>query len=161
MGRLPTASGRPAAKMLNAALFDTGRPVLVTPPETPELVGTKVAIAWNGRTEATRAVAAALPFLQNAGKVVILTTETDRTPSSVAMELADYLACHHIEADTWVFARRGDTPVAEALLRECTALNIDLLVMGAFSHSRMRELILGGVTRYVLAKAQIPILMAH
>ena len=161
MGRMPTASGRPAARTLNTALFDTGRPVLVTPPETPETVGTKVAIAWNGRTEATRAVGAALPFLVEAEKVTILTTETDRTPATVAPELAAYLACHGITAETWVFARRGDTPVAEALLKECQALGVDLLCMGAFSHSRVRELILGGVTRYVLAKAQVPIFMAH
>ena len=161
MGRTAAGSHRVSVRSLNAALFDTGRPVLVTPPAPPSSVGTRVAIAWNGRSEAARAVGAALPFLYQAEKVMILTTETDRTPASVAPELADYLAKHGVSADTWIFARRGDTPVGEALLKECQALDADLLVIGAFGRSRVRELILGGVTRHVLAGSAVPLLMAQ
>lgn len=161
----PTADADPSATMvLNAALFETGRPVLVAPPAEsaapPPLAGGKVAIAWNLNAEAARAAAAAIPFLSRADSVVIVTAESARTSSGAAGELAPYLAWHGISATTKTIppSRRA---VGAALLGACAEIGADMLVMGAYTHGRVRQIILGGVTRHVLAEATIPVLMAH
>ncbi len=159
--------GRPTARseasqmmVLNAALFETGRPVLVTPPRVPVTIGRKVAISWNGSAEAARAVGAAMDLISKAQGVTILTAESTRTSMAVAPELAAYLSRHGITAETRAFSP-GDRPVGGGLLKECSSLGADLLVMGAYTHSRMRQLILGGVTRHVLEHAEVPLFMAH
>ena len=162
----PTADADPSATMvLNAALFETGRPVLVAPPEKSAAssstgAGGKVAIAWNLNAEAARAAAAAIPFLNRAESVVIVTAESERTSSGAANELAPYLVWHGISAtvQTIPLSRRA---VGEALLGACAEIGADMLVMGAYTHGRVRQIILGGVTRHVLAEATIPVLMAH
>ncbi|MFQ5619515.1 MAG: universal stress protein, partial [Rhodospirillales bacterium] len=145
---------------LNAALFETGRPVLVAPPSAPAVLGRKVAISWNGSAQAARAVAAALPYIMRSDGVVILTVESDRTSASAAPELAAYLAWHGVRAETKFFSPTNRS-IGAALLKECADAGADLLVMGAYTHSRMRQLILGGVTRHVLAEATVPLFMAH
>ena len=163
----PTADADPSATMVvNAALFETGRPVLVGPPPgsatsaTSAAVGGKVAIAWNLNAEAARAVGAALPFLGSAESVVIVTAESERTSSGAAGELASYLAWHGIAATTQIVPK-SRRAVGEALLGTCADIGADMLVMGAYTHGRVRQLILGGVTSHVLAAAAIPVLMAH
>ena len=162
----PTADGDPSATMvLNAVLFETGRPVLVAPPgvsavPSPAAMGSTVAIAWNLNAEAARAVAAAIPFLSRAESVVIVTAESERTSAGAVGELAPYLAWHGVSATTKTIppSRRA---VGESLLGACADVGADMLVMGAYTHGRVRQLILGGVTRHVLAEATIPVLMAH
>ena len=145
---------------LNAALFETGRRVLVAPLLAPTSLGRNIAIAWNGSAEASRAVANAIPFLTRSEAVIILAAETDKTPHSTAGELATYLAWHSIAAEIGDFSPERPS-VGEALLGEATSRGADLLVMGGYSHSRMRQLILGSVTRHVLTAAELPVLMAH
>lgn len=147
------------AMTINAAIFETGRPVLIAPPVVPETMATKIAISWNGSAEASRAVAAAMPLIVNAQSVVILTAENDKTSSAVAAELAAYLAWHGVSAESRPLP--GGSQVGQVLLEDCKAVGADLLVMGAYTHSRMRQLILGGVTKHVLASADLPVLMAH
>ena len=160
----PTTDADPSATIVvNAALFETGRPVLVAPPPgsaTSAAVGGKVAIAWNLNAEAARAVGAALPFLGSAESVVIVTAESERTSSGAAGELAPYLAWHGIAATTQIVPK-SRRAVGEALLGTCADIGADMLVMGAYTHGRVRQLILGGVTSHVLAAAAIPVLMAH
>ncbi len=160
VGRPTPESDSSVTMTLNTALFETGRRVLVAPPLAPSSLGRKTAIAWNGSAEASRAVANAMPFLTRSEAVIILTAETDKTPLSVAGELAAYLAWHGVAAEILAFSPER-RPVAEALLGEASNSGADLLVMGGYSHSRMRQLILGGVTRHVLAAAELPVLMAH
>lgn len=169
LGRLAdlVVVGRPASQsdvstnmILNAILFETGRPVLVVPPEIPAAIGRKVAVAWNGSVQAARAVVAAMPFLTASSGVAILTTVTNRTGASFADELATYLAWHGITAEVRT-TPKTDRPVGEMLLEASAEAGADLLVMGAYSHSRMRQLILGGVTKLVLGETPLPILMAH
>jgi len=148
---------------INAALFETGRPVMIAPPKfsiSEGAIGRKVAVSWNGSAEASRAVAAAMPLITRSNGVVVLSAESDKTSSSIASELADYFAWHGVSAEIKTLAASG-SHVGAALLDECSASGADLLVMGAYTHSRMRQMILGGVTRHVLSEAEIPVLMAH
>lgn len=147
---------------ISAALFETGRPVLVAPSNPPVTLGEKIAVAWNDSAEASRAVAAAMRFIVRAKKVVILTAESNRTPAYVAQELADYFAYHGVSAECKVFKRMGDQPLGgKALLEECAGAGADLLVMGAYNVSSFREIIMGTATKQVLEATSIPILMAR
>lgn len=147
----------PSVMSLNAALMESGRPLLLAPPSPPPALGRTVAVFWNGSAEASRAVAAALPFLQKADKVEILSAREEST--AVPGELAGYLAWHDIHAGVHSFA--AGSHVGQSLLDEAAALGADLIVMGAYTHSRLRQLILGGVTRHVLHSATLPVLMSH
>lgn len=152
-------SGATLIMTINAALFETGRPVLIAPPKTLQTIGKKIAILWNGSAEASRAVAAAMPLITRCDRVIVMTLENDKTSSEVAPELATYFAWHGVSAETRTLP--GRSQVGEVLLEDCTVVGADMLVMGAYTHSRMRQLILGGVTKHVLANAQLPVLMAH
>jgi len=157
----PTPESDVSATMtLNAALFETGRPALIVPPSGPAPIGRKVAVSWNGSAQAARAVASAMPIIAGSGGVVIFTAEGDQTSVNVAPELATYFAWHGVTADVRVISA-SPRAVGEALLKECADAGVDLLVMGAYTHSRMRQLILGGVTRHVLENATLPLFMAH
>lgn len=147
------------AMTINAAIFETGRPVLVVPPKIPGSMATNIAISWNGSAEASRAVAAAMPLIARAKSVVILTAENDSTSSTLAAELGSYLSWHGVQSQFRTLP--GGSHVGEVLLEDCKAVGADLLVMGAYTHSRMRQLILGGVTKHVLANAELPVLMTH
>ena len=155
----PTAEAEsPSSLTRNAAIFETGRPVLVAPPKLPPAIGAKIAIFWNGSAQAARAVAAAMPFVTDADSVTVINAEGEGTASSVPADLATYLAWRGVTADTRT-AVPGARGVGEVLLEACS--NCDLLVMGAYTHSRVRRLILGGVTNHVMSNAAMPILMGH
>ncbi|MGC2855746.1 universal stress protein [Novispirillum sp. DQ9] len=156
----PRGDAEPALQAtLNAALMDSGRPVLVAPRAPVSGIATSCAIAWNGSAEAARAVAAALPFLIKAGSVTILVAEeAEGTPS--AQDLETHLAWHGISAEIRRVVPSGGT-VGAALLKAAGDAGADLLIMGAYTHSRLRQLILGGVTRHILDHAQIPVLLSH
>jgi nucleotide-binding universal stress UspA family protein len=145
---------------LEAALMDTGRPLLMVPETFSTKVGNNIAIAWNGSTEAARAVGEARPLIENARKVTVLTAaEKDMDEDFDPEGLSRFLAWHGAKAAVMKVRPRGD--VGKALLSAADKVGADLLVMGAYSHSRVREMILGGVTREVLTSAGIPVLMAH
>jgi nucleotide-binding universal stress UspA family protein len=145
---------------LNAALFETGRPMLLLPENGMEAFPKSVAICWNGSMEGARAVSAALPFLKHAEEVYVMTADTNDTGATVGNELCEYLMWHAIAAKTVFFSPAGKS-VGEALLAETKKLGSQMMVMGGYSHSRMRELILGGVTRDVISSADIPVVMGH
>jgi nucleotide-binding universal stress UspA family protein len=157
----PSADSSAFTKMtLNAALFETGRPVLAIPPKPLATIGQSIAIAWNGSAEGSRAVAASLPLIERAKKVFVMTAETSHTSKDNAEGLITYLAGHGIDAQKRIIPKTVEAPVGRTLLEECEDVDADMMVMGAFSHNRMRDLILGGVTRHVLGEALVPILMA-
>lgn len=161
MARPEPAGETPSLMTLNAALMESGKPLLLIPPKQVETIGSRIAIAWNGSAEAGRAVGCAIPLLKRASAVVILSiTEDERTLDAPAGELAAYLAWHGVTADCKVTPGAAANP-GEALLKECAYQGSDLLVMGAYTHSRLRQLILGGVTRHVIHHAEIPVLMCH
>ena len=148
------------AETLNAALFETGKPVLVVPPVPVSSIGQRLAIAWDGSTEAARAVSAALPLIEQADKAVILSVGDSDGGINGVGPLAEYLEWHGSDPEINVINGKGRS-VSATLLGACKKVDGDLLVMGAYGHSRMRELIMGGVTRDVLADAEVPVLMVH
>ncbi len=164
----PTASSDVLATLtLNAALFDSGCPVLVAPPadgETPSKplsAGGHVAISWNGSAPTARAVGSAMELIARAEKVTVLTAASDQTSVARAPELAAYLQWHGIVPDTQTYTSEGGQSIGQTLLAECIDADVNLLVMGAYAHSRVRQLILGGLTRHVLEHAALPLFMAH
>ncbi len=160
VGRPPTDRTSVAELAAEAALFRTGRPVLIAPPETPKTVGEAVVIGWNRSASSARAISAALPFLELARSVTIVSVKTGAKFGPSPEEMAKYLSWHEIQAEV-VELEPDHRLVGEVLLEEAERVSADLVVMGAYSHSRLRELILGGVTRHVLQNADIPVLMAH
>ena len=143
---------------LHAVLFDSGRPVLISPQTAPATVGTRVCLAWNGTAESASSALAALPWMQKASAVRILSAEGYQRRGPAAPELAAYLALHGIDADIVMFRSIGNS-VGAGLLAAAAEFGCDLLSMGAYSHSRLRQLILGGVTRHVLENANLPVMM--
>jgi nucleotide-binding universal stress UspA family protein len=143
---------------LHAVLFDSGRPVMIAPHTAPTAVGTRLCIAWNGTAESAASVAAAMPWLQRADGVRILTAEGYQRRGPAAPELAAYLALHGVHPEIATF-RTVDNSVGAGLLAAASEFQANLLTMGAYSHSRLRQLILGGVTRHVLEHADLPVLM--
>lgn len=145
---------------LHAALFDSGRPVLVAPHRLPEGIGRRVAIAWNGTAESASGVQAVLPWLERAEAVRVLTATGYQRRGPDAGALADYLALHGIRVEVVSFPPHEGS-VGLGLLRAAGAFGADLLAMGAYSHPRWRQMILGGVTRSVLERAALPVLMSR
>jgi len=143
---------------LHAVLFDSGRPVLLSPQTAPATIGTRICLGWNGTAESSSAVAGALPWLERAEAVRILSAEGYQRRGPAAPELAAYLALHGVHADIMMFKPINGV-VAAGLLAAAREFGCDMLAMGAYSHSRLRQLILGGVTRHVLENATLPVMM--
>lgn len=151
-----------ASNMAHDVLFGAGTPVIVVPSAPPEEAGRRVVIAWNGSREAARAVKDALPILERAEKVTVLCVDQDSQGSNVppGRALADQLSRHGIAAVEDNIAR-GGIAVGDAILSRIADLGGDLLVMGAWGHSRLREIVLGGVTKRILEHCAVPVLMSH
>lgn len=140
-----------------------GRPLLVVPYAGRfESVGKRVLVAWNAGHEATRAVTDALPFLRRANRVhVISFNPAKRVHGDVpGADIGLYLARHGVKIEVAQQTAK-DVDVGNQLLSRAADLEVDLIVMGAYGHSRMQELIMGGVTRTVLESMTVPVLMSH
>ncbi len=145
---------------LEATLVEGGRPVLVLPADTRGPFGKAVALAWNGSVEAARAATAALPLLAQAERVLLL-SGVKQAPVEPSLDaLAEWLGHHGIKGEAKRVALKG-WPVGSELVGEAAAAGADLLVMGAYGHSRMRETIFGGATRAVLNESRLPVLLEH
>lgn len=143
---------------LHAVLFDSGRPVMVAPHTPPATIGSRICVAWNGTAESAAGVLAAIPWMQRADAIRVLTAEGYQRRGPEAQDLAEYLALHGLKAEIATF-QPVERTVGMGLLKAAQDFGADLLVMGAYSHSRLRQLILGGVTRVVLEKAGLPVIM--
>lgn len=160
MGRVPEDSDIDWRLTLEAAIMESGRPVLMLPAARREQLGKVVAVAWNGSVEAARAVSAALPFLAQAERVLLLTGVKGEPIEPSLDSLAEWLGHHGIKAEQKRVSLEG-WPVGDQLVEEAAAVGADLVVMGAYGHSRVRETIFGGATRAVLNDATLPVLLAH
>ena len=159
VGRPVRDSITPSMAALESALFEAGRPVLVAPPKAPAVMGERIVIAWNGSTETARTVAFGMAFLKRA-RVTVLSIDTGNVPGPSAAEMALNLRRHGIDAD-WKEEAAHGRKTGAAMLEEATLLGADLLIKGAYTQSRLRQMIFGGATSHILAEAEMPILMAN
>ncbi|KWK69845.1 universal stress protein UspA [Burkholderia ubonensis] len=143
----------------------SGRPVIVVPyAGHVRTLGENVLIGWDGGREAARAVADAMPLLMRARFVNVETVarkrpDPDKTPAGV--DVAAYLERHGVRASFSTTPREGDIGSGATLLNRASDLHADLIVMGAYSHTRMHERVLGGATRTILETMTVPVLMSH
>jgi nucleotide-binding universal stress UspA family protein len=145
-----------------AALFHSGRPVIVVPAGLNDFSCARAIIAWDGSAGAARAVNDARPFLHAVDDVEIVSVqgEKDLSKAVPGAELAPHLARHGVKVTVKdILDRDGDVP--RALRDEAALIEADFIVMGAFVHSRVREWILGGVTRSLLKNSPVPLLLSH
>ena len=160
-----TVISRPGARgsrmtAFEAVLFDSGRPVLMAPPKPPTSLGETVLIHWNQSTETARAIAFALPLLVRAKRVLVLTVEGNAVPGPSAREAANHLVAHGVPATDKIVSPKGRGP-GETILTEARTFGADLLIKGAYTQSRLRQMIFGGATSHILARAELPVLFAH
>lgn len=143
-------------------VLETGRPVLLVPEKGKfETVGERITVAWNHSRESARAAFDALPLLKMANSVRILAVNSaEDGASSPSQDLAIALARHGVNAEAAVSNTTGHSD-AEQLMSELKSAGSDLLVMGCYGHSRLREMVLGGTTKYVLNHMATPVLMSH
>jgi nucleotide-binding universal stress UspA family protein len=161
VGRPPADDSGASIVVFETALFDTGKPVIVAPPDLPaaSMIGAPAIVFWTGSAEAAHAVTSAVPLLAASGDVVVIPSNPGNKPTETA-PVVEYLAWHGIRA------RAGQplaiTPTAgNELLAGAKRDGATLLVMGAYTQSRLRQLIYGSVTKHVLTNASLPVLMAH
>lgn len=153
-------------QLLEDVLFSAGRPILMVPYAGRfETVGRNVLVGWDGSRAATRAIHDSLPLLRGAEQVMLLTIEEPRSarpdgpPPGVGM--AEHLARHNLRVTLTRSVRAGTASDADIILNHAAEAGADLLVVGAYGHSRTREILLGGVTRALVDHATVPVLMSH
>jgi nucleotide-binding universal stress UspA family protein len=151
---------------IGSILMACGRPVVLAPAEPAKNYTSTVAIAWKETAEAARAVTAAMPILHKAERIVVLAVDEDGSDAdkgdvkAAAERLAAQLKRHGLNAEAKIASREG-RQAPEAMLDAVKQSGGDLLVMGAYGHSRAREMVFGGFTRHVLRSAAIPVLLFH
>ena len=151
-----------AEATLEDALFESGRPVLMVPKTIGPQLGDTIAIAWNGSTETALTVALAMPLLKQAKEVVVVAVGPQHMPEPgpSGEELARSLEGHGLKVSLRTAFGR-DKPQGESFLKEAMAAGADLLLKGAYTRSRIRQMIFGGATRHIIMDAKIPVIMAR
>jgi len=146
--------------IFESALFDSGRPILIVPPGRHGPIGRKIVIAWNSSTETARGVALAMPYLRRAEAIEVLSIEGATVPGPTSTELADALRLHGLP----VTARHvdpGSRSIGVTLVEEARAWGADMIVKGAYTQSRLRQLIFGGLTRHLITASTVPVMFSH
>ena len=154
--------GNRGARMtaLEATLFDSGRPVLMAPPNPPATFGETVLIHWNASTETARALLFAMPILRKAKRVSFVAVEGSIVPGPSVKDAVGHLEANGVTATEKTVTGARNRP-GEAILAEAKAVGADLLIKGAYTQSRLRQMIFGGATSHILAAAEIPVFFAH
>ena len=138
-----------------------GRPVIVFPHiGAPKPLGKHIVVAWNASREAARAVGDAMPLLEKSEQVTVLSVDPEGIGDLPGADIAQHLARHNIKADVQHSAA-SQVDAGDVLLNFVSDHGVDLVVMGAYGHSRVREMVLGGVTRHMLEHMTVPVLMSH
>jgi nucleotide-binding universal stress UspA family protein len=165
MGRPDADLGRLHSRAIETGLFESGRPVLLAPPTPPTRIATNVLIAWNCSPEQARATADAMPLLKQAERVVVLTVVGGAAvPGPPAEQLVRYLQRNGITPQSVSVGLGGKSSgeaTGEAILATAQKEGCDLLIKGAYTQSRLRQMIFGGATRHILDNATLPVLLAH
>ena len=160
VGRPVSDSLSPSTAALEGALFETGRLLLIAPPKATVFKSDRILISWNGSTETSRTIALAMPFLDRASSIVVHSVEKGMVPGPSGEALGRMLERRGMKVE--VIDHPGDDrPVGKVTLDEAQRLGADLIVKGAYTQSRLRQMIFGGATSYILSNVDIPVLMAH
>ncbi len=154
----PCGSDFGVTDAIDAALFRTGRPALISPLQEVKSVGDRIAIFWNDSAEAAKSVWGAIPFLRGAGKITAFSVDDLDVAEASLGRLKDGLARAGVNIQTQAI---DESDASRRLVDAAAEMDADLVIMGAFTHSRLRELVLGGVTQSVLDGLARPTLMAH
>ena len=150
----------PRQSTFEAALFESGRPVLIVPQRVPEVLGETVLIAWNRSSETARTVGFAMPLLQQARRVIVMTIEVPSVPGPSGAALTRSLRRCGIEAESLPVELRAANE-GPAILKKAAEVGADLVIKGGYTQSRLRQMIFGGATSHILAHADVPVFMAH
>jgi nucleotide-binding universal stress UspA family protein len=160
MGRPVSGKPRPRMSLLEATLFESGRPILIVPPAAPKTIGEKILIGWNGSTETARNIAFAMPFLAKAKEIMVLTVDDGSLMGPPGHMLASHLDAHGFNVAHKTVTQPGGN-AGPAILAEAKAFGADVVIKGAYTTSRLRQMIFGGATSHILWSAEVPVLMAH
>lgn len=164
LGRPGDEPQNPRMAPLEAALFESGRPVLILPRSVPRTLGRNVLVAWNDSTEQAHTNTFALPLLRLADKVTVLTVEGGSATAASCESAASHLRRNGVKAAAMVVKagqRHSGELAGKITLDHAAKLGCDLLVKSAYTQSRLRQMIFGGATRHVLENAALPVFMAH
>jgi nucleotide-binding universal stress UspA family protein len=161
VGRPGVGRNEPRMTTLEAALFESGRPILMAPPTAPRSLGTNVLVHWNASTETARVVHDAMPILRKAERVTLLSVEGNMVPGPRPADMIAYLAHHGIKATEAHAKPAGKGGAGEAILVEARRIGADLIVKGAYTQSRLKQMIFGGATQHILQAADIPVILSH
>jgi nucleotide-binding universal stress UspA family protein len=163
VGQARPKEGASEELLIEGALFESGRPVVVVPyVQTRPVTLERALVCWDGSRPATRAIADALPFLRRAKTIDIVAVSGERGKGSemVGTNMARHLARHGLAVELKRVSA-GNVDVPSAIRAQIAETGADFMVMGGYGHSRLREFILGGVTRTILTSSTIPVLMSH
>lgn len=148
--------------MMEELLFSSGRPVIVVPPKMSGFAARRILVGWDGSARAARAVHDAMPLLKSADQVQLVCINQDKDASKLVpgAEFAPFLARHNVNVDLVDIAEK-DSSAGEILCQQAMLAKADMIVMGAFSHTRFRQLVLGGATQTMLEKAPVPVFFSY
>ena len=147
--------------VINAAILETGRPVLIIDDPLTENFGERIAVIWNGSVEASLAITQSLPLLQSAKAVSLISAVDDLSEDIRPDDALRYLAFHGVKAESCSIKSGSGKSTADALMEAAGKFNADFIVMGAYTKSRLRRLFFGAVTGEMLEKSKLPIMLVH
>ncbi|CAM5766653.1 hypothetical protein LMIY3S_01894 [Labrys miyagiensis] len=157
----PTHASPFEQAVFDAAVFSTGRPTLILGNKLADNPLRHVVIAWNGSLEGARAVGQSIALLHEAERISIVSIPSERQREAGIADLGSYLHWHGVVVEPAALVPDVDGSAGERILAACKSAGATMLVMGAYTHSRLRQAFLGGVTQHILENAAIPVLMAH
>jgi nucleotide-binding universal stress UspA family protein len=160
LGRPGREVENPRMPPLEAALFESGKPALIVPKNAPKSIGRHILLAWNGSTEQAHTNAYAMPLLQRAEQVTVLAIEGHTSDGPSGEQATQHLRRNGVKASALTL-KEGSRSAGEIILDQAASLGCDLLVKSAYTQSRLRQMIFGGMTRHILAHATLPVFMAH
>jgi len=155
----PGALPKMPESVFETALFDSGRPVLVVPPGFAGMVGRKILFPWNGSTESARAISLAMPVLSRAESIEVLSVEGALVPGPSSADIAQSLKRHGLNV-TGEHIKPGSKTAGQSIIDRAVAQGCDLIVKGAYTQSRLRQMIFGGVTRQLILSSPMPVLFS-
>ncbi|MEZ5926801.1 MAG: universal stress protein [Hyphomicrobiaceae bacterium] len=160
LARPVSGQPRPRMGLLEATLFESGGPLLIVPPVVPQSLGERIIIGWNGSTETTRIINFSMPILARAKEIMVLTVDDGSLIGPPGHMLASHLDAHGFNVSHKMVTQPGGN-AGPTILAEAKEFGADTVIKGAYTTSRLRQMIFGGATSHILWNADLPILMAH